>query len=222
MANALETFQKGNYALALVLLEKEIQQSPEDPVLYYHFALACFHTQNFQKTISVIQTILERFPRFAEIDRAYKLMVFSMIELRDYDNALSELEKRLYISPYDPVLLSFKAHIYEKKGNYSEAISLHRDILRYHPDSKSSLNNLGYLLLTKPEPPTSDEWKEATEALKKAVRLEPNNPAYLDSLGTLLEKMGKTTEARKALEKALSLAPNQTEILNHLAKIPKP
>lgn len=219
MAKALEAFHKGKYAHALVLFEKEIQGNPNDPVLYYHFALSCFYTNNFKKAIDVTNIILEKFPRFIEIDRTYKLLIFSLIQLQKWDSALETINQRLEISPNDEILLSFRAHVYEKNGKIDKAIEAHRQILNSHPDYKNSLNNLGYLLLVGSEKPTESDMNEAVACLKRAMQLDPKNPAYLDSFGTLLEKTGKKEQAIKALEKAVAFAPGQSELLDHLGKL---
>jgi tetratricopeptide (TPR) repeat protein len=218
LARALEAFQKGNYAHALVLFEKEIKENDQDPTLYYHFALSCFHTKNYKKAVEVARNILERFPRFIELDKTNKLLIYSLIQLSDWKSAKKAIEERLTISPNDEVLLSFLAHVHEKTNNVSKAIFIHRQILGSHPNFKTSLNNLGYLLLMQDKPST-ESIREAIDCLKKAIQLDPDNPAYLDSFGTLLEKTGKKDQAIRALEKAVALAPNQSILLDHLDKL---
>jgi tetratricopeptide (TPR) repeat protein len=221
LAKALDAFQNGNYALALVLFEKEIRENSEDPLLYYHFALSCFYTNNFKKTIVVVREIIERFPRFIEIDRAYKILILSLIQSKDYSVAKEEVQNRLHISPNDEILLSFEAAIYEKGKQWEEAIGSHRKILRSNPEYKNSLNSLGYLLLTQRKTLSPDDLQEAIQCLKKAMSLAPTNPAYLDSFGTLLEKIGKKEQAIQALEKAVALSPEQSELWEHLSQLKK-
>lgn len=221
MAKALEALENGRYAHALVLFEKEIQANPDDPTLYYHFALACFHTKNFKKTVEVCRSILEKFPRFIELDRTNKLLIFSLVQMKEWEESLQEIDRRLNISPNDEVLLSFRAHVQEKTGNTNLAIETHRKILASHPDYKNSLNSLGYLLLVGSENPSPAEIREAIDSLKRAVQLDPKNPAYLDSFGTLLEKTGNREKAIQALEKAVQLSPGHSDLLDHLAKLRK-
>jgi tetratricopeptide (TPR) repeat protein len=51
--------------------------------------------------------------------------------------------------------------------------------------------------------------------IKKALEIEPNNGAYLDSLGWLYFKKGQTEEAIKELEKASALLKDPV-IFDHL------
>jgi Tfp pilus assembly protein PilF len=55
--------------------------------------------------------------------------------------------------------------------------------------------------------------------LQKAVELEPDNGAFLDSLGWALFKKGKMEEARKYLEKAAQKSGSDATILEHLGDV---
>ncbi|BDA77456.1 hypothetical protein LPTSP3_g03860 [Leptospira kobayashii] len=212
--------QKGNYALALTLIDKEINNSPNDPVLHYNFALCCFQTKNFKKSIQVFDHIIQEYPKFIEIDNVYRLKVFSYIELKDWDSAEKLIQERLKLSLNDPKLLSFLAHIYEYTHRLNEAIEIHRRILQGTPDYRNSLNSLGYLLALK-EHPTEAEKKEAIESLKKALMYDPENPAYLDSFGFLLQKSGNLESAWKAFQKGLKQNPNHPVLLERLKSLRK-
>jgi Tfp pilus assembly protein PilF len=58
---------------------------------------------------------------------------------------------------------------------------------------------------------------EADKMIRKAVQLEPQNGAYLDSLGWVLYKKKEYKEAKKYLEEATQSKEGQhIEILDHL------
>jgi tetratricopeptide (TPR) repeat protein len=218
LEKALEAFQKKNYPLALVLFEELIRKEPEEPGHLYHFALSCFHTGNFKKCVRILEDLLERFPRFIELDRVYKVIIYSRIQLKEWDQAKRLIETRLGIHPNDPSLQSMLAHIYEKNHDLDKAIQIHREILAKHPGFKTSLNNLAVLLISR-ETASPQEIQEALEYIRDLLKIDPDNPVYLDSFGTVLEKLGNHASAKKALEKALLLAPQKTEILNHLTRL---
>ncbi|TGL25058.1 hypothetical protein EHQ47_03745 [Leptospira bourretii] len=211
---------KGNYAMALNLLDQALLQNPEDPILLYNFALCCFQTKNFKKSIQVLDRILSEYPGFIELDNAYRLKVFALVELKDWETAESIIKERLQVAVDDPKLLSFLAHVYEYTHRLEEAIDIHRRILRHTPDYKNSLNSLGYLLALKKKP-NSEERAEAIRSLKKALELDPNNPAYLDSFGYFLQTIGKPEEAWKAYRKALQKNPNHPILLERLKNLKK-
>lgn len=216
----LSYMNKGNYAMALNLLDQALLQNPEDPVLLYNFALCCFQTKNFKKSIQVLDRILSEYPGFIELDNVYRLKVFALVELKDWETAESIIKERLQVAVDDPKLLSFLAHVYEYTHRLEEAIDIHRRILRHTPDYKNSLNSLGYLLALKKKLNT-EERSEAIRSLKKALELDPNNPAYLDSFGYFLQTIGKPEEAWKAYRKALQKNPNHPILLERLKNLKK-
>ncbi|MDF3819698.1 tetratricopeptide repeat protein [Leptospira sp. 96542] len=216
----LSYMNKGNYAMALTLLDQEILRNPEDPVLLYNFALCCFQTKNFKKSIQILDRITTEYSKFIEMDNVYRLKVFALIELKEWESAENLIENRLQIAVDDPKLLSFLSHIYEYTHRLDMAIEVHRRILRNIPDYKNSLNSLGYLLALKKKL-TPEEQKEAVDCLKKALAQDPNNPAYLDSFGYFLQTLGKPEEAWKAYRKALQKNPNHPVLLERIKNLKK-
>ncbi|EQA35387.1 tetratricopeptide repeat protein [Leptospira inadai serovar Lyme str. 10] len=211
---------KENYTFALTLIDRELSEHGKDPELLYNFAVCCSRTGNHKKCVSVLENLLEEFPRFGERDNAFRMIIFSLISVGKHKEALDKTEERLKLAVDDILLLSLKASALEKSGDIKSAIETHLRILRLRPDHKNSLNSLAYLLISKREP-SPEELRTATESIKRLIQLEPDNPAYLDSFGVLLDKTGKTEEARKAFEKALQKAPSEDIILEHLKKVSK-
>ena len=66
-----------------------------------------------------------------------------------------------------------------------------------NPRNPIALNNLGYFLVER-----NEKLDEALELIKQAVKIDPTNPSYLDSLGWAYFKLGKFTEAEKNLKEA--------------------
>ncbi|PJZ58782.1 tetratricopeptide repeat protein [Leptospira barantonii] len=214
----LQEINKENFLFALTLIDREISSGNEDPELYYNFAICCARTDNHKKCVSILEELLEKFPRFGERENSILMIVYSLIQNKEYSKALEKCEERLKVQVDDLRILSMKAFTLEKSGRIPEAIEIHKRILRLRPDYKNSLNSLGYLLLNQREP-SPEEWKLAADCLKTVLKNEPDNPAYLDSFGVLLSKSGKKQEAILAFKKALTKAPTHPEILRHIEKV---
>ncbi|MCG6169253.1 tetratricopeptide repeat protein [Leptospira sanjuanensis] len=214
----LQEIDKENFLFALTLIDREISSGNEDPELYYNFAICCARTDNHKKCVSILEQLLEKFPRFGERENSILMIVYSLIQNKEYDKALEKCEERLKVQVDDLRILSMKAFALEKSGRIEDAIEIHKRILRLRPDYKNSLNSLGYLLLNQREP-SPEEWKLAADCLKTVLKNEPDHPAYLDSFGVLLSKSGKKEEAILAFKKALLKAPTHPEILRHIEKV---
>ena len=76
------------------------------------------------------------------------------------------------------------------------------------------LNYYGYMLADR-----GVRLEEATSMIQRAVTQEPNNGAYLDSLGWAYYKQNKLTEAEEYLRKASRAQGHDPTILGHLGDV---
>jgi tetratricopeptide (TPR) repeat protein len=88
-----------------------------------------------------------------------------------------------------------------------------RTIIERDPEHAPALNALGYTLADE-----NRDLDEAERLIGRALQIDPDNPAYLDSLGWLQYRKGKPREARATLESAFHQAPN-AEIGAHLGEV---
>ena len=76
------------------------------------------------------------------------------------------------------------------------------------------MNYLGYMLADR-----NVRLDEAYQLIQKAVDLEPDNGAYLDSLGWVYFRQGKLTEAEQFLVKAVDLTGQDPTVHDHLGDV---
>ncbi|MGH8166941.1 MAG: tetratricopeptide repeat protein, partial [Woeseiaceae bacterium] len=81
------------------------------------------------------------------------------------------------------------------------------------PDSAMSMNALGYTLADR-----TDEYKEAARLIEKALELEPDSPAIIDSWGWVLYKQGEHEQALKELERAYEQL-KDPEVAAHIVEV---
>jgi len=102
----------------------------------------------------------------------------------------------------------------ERAGEFKAAEESLRRILARDPEDSTALNNLGYFLTERGE-----RLEEALEMIKRAVRAEPANPSYLDSLGWAYFKLGQLDEAERHLSDAARRNPRSATIYEHLGDL---
>ncbi len=103
---------------------------------------------------------------------------------------------------------------YERSGDRSSAVSAFQRLLALAPNHTPTLNYLGYMWAEHGE-----NLAEAVELILRAVALEPDNGAYVDSLGWAYFQLGRYEEARKHLEWASRLVPDDATIFEHLGDL---
>jgi tetratricopeptide (TPR) repeat protein len=97
----------------------------------------------------------------------------------------------------DPDLLYQVAHLYERVGQQATTEKVLTDVLNLEPDHAPAANDLGYSLAE-----GGRDLGRAEALARLAVRAEPANASFLDSLGWVLYKRGKLAEAREHLAKS--------------------
>lgn len=101
-------------------------------------------------------------------------------------------------------------------GDAASAERTLREVLKESPGNPMALNNLGYFLTERGE-----KLDEAVKMISQAVKTDPRNPSYLDSLGWAYFKLGKLNEAEKYLLDAARADTDSATILEHLGDVYK-
>ena len=101
----------------------------------------------------------------------------------------------------------------ERQKQFDQSEAAFRKVLELNPKNAGALNYLGYMLADR-----NVRLEEAYDLIKRAVDLEPDNGAYLDSLGWVYFRQGKLDDARGLLERALERMPDPT-VRDHLGDV---
>ncbi|QOY86361.1 tetratricopeptide repeat protein [Paludibaculum fermentans] len=104
--------------------------------------------------------------------------------------------------------------MYERQKKFDLAEEEFRKSLKVNPESAAALNYLGYMLADR-----NVRLPEALELIKKAVDLEPNNGAYMDSLGWVYFRMNRLDEAVAQLRGALERGSRDPTVHDHLGDV---
>ena len=102
----------------------------------------------------------------------------------------------------------------EQSGQSTRSEVALRKALQLNPSHHQSLNYLGYMWAER-----GKNLNEALSMIEKALELSPGNPAYLDSQGWALYRLGKPTDALPLIEEALRLVPDDPTLLEHYGDV---
>ncbi|MGH9569558.1 MAG: tetratricopeptide repeat protein, partial [Candidatus Angelobacter sp.] len=81
-------------------------------------------------------------------------------------------------------------------------------------NNSMTLNYLGYMLADR-----NTHLEEALNLIKRAVDLDPQNGAYLDSLGWVYFRLGNYDQAEENLRRASEKTPNDATVQDHLGEL---
>lgn len=102
----------------------------------------------------------------------------------------------------------------QMSGDFAGAETTLREILKQNSRNPIALNNLGYFLIER-----NQKLDEALNLIQQAVRIDPSNPSYLDSLGWAYFKLGKFADAEKHLKTAAKYDAGSATIQEHLGDV---
>ncbi len=102
----------------------------------------------------------------------------------------------------------------ERAGDGKGAEATLRGILAKDANNATALNNLGYFLTER-----NERLPEALEMIQRAVRAQPTNPSFLDSLGWVFFKLGRLPESERYLKEAARRNPSSATIQEHLGDL---
>jgi len=133
--------------------------------------------------------------------------------------AVEAARKALQLAPAEqPNLvnqaLAILASAQERAGDFKGSEESLRRVLVSSPNDATALNNLGYFLIER-----NERLNEALEMIQRAVRQDPTNASYLDSLGWAYFKLGRLEEAEKYLADAGRRSQTSATIHEHLGDL---
>lgn len=198
----------GAINLALVYLRKAMQEisNSEDIIgLKYQEAilLRSNKVKRYSESLSILKEILSRKPK--EAGFYFELGLTHYLN-GNYSESIKSYSKAINLDGTKAYYFYYRASSYEKLGYISE---VQRDIQKcwaLNPNFSQAYNFLGYLYAEK-----NIELDESFRLIKKAIELEPDNPAFQDSLGWIYYQKGNLEEALHHLQLAVELMEEKNE-----------
>ena len=130
-----------------------------------------------------------------------------------WDASLSILNQGLNEFPDSANLLYSRSMLGEELGDLDMMENDLRAIIDKDPSNATALNALGYTLSNR-----TNRYTEARSLISHALRLQPGDPAILDSMGWVLYKQGQYEQSISYLRQAFAKFPDP-EVAAHLGEV---
>lgn len=172
-------------------------------------------TGHAEEGVAQAKSLLSRKPD--EDRRVYVALAQMYIRLhqwKDAEDALNSADKLSTKPEEKQFVLFLRGSAYERQKKFDLAEESFRKILATDPANAMVLNYLGYMMADR-----GSHLEEALGYIKKAVDQEPQNGAYLDSLGWVYFKMNNMESAEENLRKASERIPNDPTVHEHLGDL---
>ena len=213
-AQIIDTLRSARqYPKALAESDAAIKKYPEDRVVRGVRASLLAEMGKTDEAVAETKKLLD-----GKNDRETYMTLAQIYEkAKRYDDmqkAIDEAE-RLSTDQEDKDAVSFmRGAMYEKRKDFDGAEREFRKVLQANPKNASALNYLGYMLADR-----NIRLNEALEMIRQAVDLDPNNGAYLDSLGWVYYRLGDYEKAEQYLRSAIERYSKDPTVHDHLGDV---
>ena len=205
----------------------ELQEKPDQALGWYEqieeglqreqaqlrIAVLLDKTQRLDEAIARLRELQASDSEYGEVLRdAYLLEAELLIGHERGEDALEAYARGLQIFEDDPELLYSRALTHERFDRLDGAEADLRRLIEIDPENADALNALGYTLADR-----TNRYQEALTLIERALKLKPDTPAIVDSLGWVLYRLGRTSEALPHLRRAFELQ-RDAEVAAHLGE----
>lgn len=203
---AIRSFQKA------ILLEPGMESA------YYNLALAELDAKKNADALDTLENARRLFPN-TFLGEYFTGIAFG--RLNDWSNSVRHLTSAEVIAKTSNSNLLDAAFYFhfgsasERNRQYDQAADCFQKCLALRPGMHEAMNYLGYMWAERGE-----NLPRARDLIDKAVKAEPTNAAYLDSMGWVLFKQNKAADALGWLIKARDFSPEpDSTLFEHLGDV---
>lgn len=202
----------GNRSKALEHYEKALRSPNPTADLFVKMAMLIGET-DLESALMVLDRGEAVFPMNGLILSA---IVYIAEAHEHLENAIALL-KRIQGRTKNDLTADFYLHLggaQEQAGEFKAAEDTFSRGLEAYPDSHLMLNYLAYMWAEK-----NINLNKGEQMVKRALELDPENGAYLDTLGWIYFMQGKNADAHTLIVRALKAFPEDPTLIDHLGDV---
>jgi len=198
IARATELLEAGRSADAIEPLREAAHLQPSNAIIQHDLGLACLEAGRVPDAIAALQRAVAADPRYA--DAFFRLGV-ALEKQGDIGRAIVAYDRATELVPSLTEAWFRAGALVYTLGHRDEAIGCFRRAAATGPKTRFGRLGKARALLA------ADRDREAEQALRQTLALDPGNAMAHDLLGNLLSESGRFEEAREYFHRAIALAP---------------
>ena len=215
----IDTYREAKqWPQATATAKEAVQKMPDDRDMRMVLDAQLADMGEFDQAVNDVKTMLKGGPEDRDIYIRLGIIYTRAKRWNEAEQALGKAEE-LSTKPEDKAYAEFlRGDLYQRQKLFDKAEAEFRKVLSStpptDPQAAATLNYLGYM--------NADRGVKLDESLgmiKQALSFEPNNGAYLDSLGWAYFKLGKYDLAEESLNKAAVHMSSDPTVQEHLGDL---
>lgn len=217
----LDLYRNGKFAEAADVVEDMLERFPQERTPQRMIALAQtrWRAGQFEPALEAVDSVLKLNPNDPNLlQDALRIKGFLLGGMGRNDEAIAHYKGIVEKYPANDELLKL-AHsglsiIYVNMEDFDRGEAELEVLYQRDPEDPGVNNDLGYLYADR-----GKNLEKAEAMIRKAIADQPNNAAYLDSLGWVLYRQGRIEEAMGPLERAVEEGDTDATIHDHLGDV---
>jgi tetratricopeptide (TPR) repeat protein len=203
---------------ATAAAKEAVQKMPDDRDLRMVLDAQLADTGEVDKSVADVRSLLKGTSEDRDVYLRLAIIYTRAKRWKEADDSLAQAEKLSTKNDDKAYVWFLRGDFYQRQKMYDQAEAEFRKVLEVTPPSDpqaaATLNYLGYMNADR-----GVKLDESLNYIKQALSLEPNNGAYLDSLGWAYFKLGKYDLAEENLTKAALHMSSDPTVQEHLGDL---
>ena len=190
--------------------ERAIRLNPRNPVTHNNLGNVQAALGNFRAAVATYRRALRLDPDYAE---CLSNLAASLKEVKQLEGALAAADRAIELRPDFAEAHNNRGEILFKQARFAEAAESYRAAVRRRENYVAAMINLSSASKE------CGDVEAARAILDDVVRRNPDSPRAHNSLGVLLEQLGKGGDAAKRFREAFRLSPDYANAYYQLAQL---
>ncbi len=189
-------------------LTTAVKQHPDYAALYYALGDSALSLTKLEEAEAAYRTAIELVPA----ERRYRqALIIALIRSKKLEEAVKAAKEAQEVSPDHPMVQFVAGSVYSQVGNIEAAIAAYEEALVLWPKMAPAANNLALTLADRGE-----QLSRATDLATQALRENPENHAYADTLAWTWVRSGDYAKGIKLLDAVHKHWPDNPAVKYHL------
>ncbi len=202
------------YDRATTLLQQAVAKFPKNRGLKLALANQLAASGKYDEGVNLAKSLLTNTPQDRGVYLSLSQLALRAKKWKEADDALDKADQLSTTNDEKVDVLIQRAVVEDRQKRFDAADDAYKKALVLEPNNSTALNNYGYLLAER-----GVRLNDALAMVQKAVKLDPENYADLDSLGWAYFKLGQYALAESNLLKASQHSRQDPTVHEHLGDL---
>ncbi|HOV14670.1 MAG TPA: tetratricopeptide repeat protein [Spirochaetota bacterium] len=210
LKDAIFSYNRKNFDEAKVLFSEVIDKDPTNPEANYYLGLMYAKDENHKKAVLHLKNVVDLGTNFLFTTQCRMILGYIYFKNRDFDRAEYEFKSVIDSKLNVVQVYAALAAVYYQNDDKKKALEYAEKAYQMDQFNLNAKNTYAFFL--------SDfeiNVSKSLDIIREVVRVKPNNPAYLDSLGWAYYKKGDIKASLASLKKALEIDRNYQDVVDH-------